>query len=74
MYKVLYLTLTLLALSSLAHSQNPTCADGQLLFNNNCVPIAYIPGCSLYQANGQCQTCEFGFSLTSNGRCQQSLN
>lgn len=74
MEKLLYLTLILLALSSLTHAQNPTCPEGQLPFSSKCVPVAYIAGCSTYQPNGQCQTCEYGYSLTSNGICQLNSN
>ena len=74
MEKFLYLAFILLALSSLSLAQNPTCPDGQLPFNSKCVPLAYITGCSIYQPNGECQTCEFGYSLISNGRCQKSSN
>ena len=73
MNKVLYLTVSLLALS-LVTAADPKCGEGQLLFDSTCVSIAYIPGCALYLSNGQCKTCEYGYILSSAGRCLSNVN
>lgn len=59
LFSILFAGLILSALSQ----NTTTCQPGTTLVNDTCVPLTYIPGCSLHSACGKCIRCEFGFTL-----------
>ena len=73
MRKVLFLTLTLVALSSQRTQKNMQCSQGHLSLNGSCRPITYIEGCASYNQNNDCKSCEYGYAL-QQGQCSVNNN
>ena len=62
MNRILSITLLLLVLSALSHSQSTQASA-----------ITYIEGCFSYATDGCCQACSYGYILT-NGKCARNNN
>jgi len=65
------LFLLCLFITAIVNSQN--CTEGQLSFNGQCSSITYIEGCSIYNPDSSCKTCEYGYASYKSG-CARNNN